>query len=921
MKRQRHALALVGTLLGLLLPAASAEAVVTIADPTGPRDGLPATRPISGTLSSGGGVQVRVTADTGGGAPEYGPVTVAPDLAGNWRTPTGVTFTQQTWTITAVALDSVGAEAGSDTETVEFDLEAPTIDLVTPAAGAYTNDATPSIGGQAEAPPSGGGLTIRVFEGSGTSGPKLYEVTSLTPDEIGGFSVDPDVTGSGDGARTVVVAQSDWVGNRRSVQRQFVLDTTAPSVAVTAPDTDGKNLLVPTPPFTITRGVQAATSSRSADGNVTATFTEAGGSSVGGTVTGSGGTATVVPASPLPPGSWTLRIDQSDGAGNTGTATRTFNVRPNTLSLNAINDSVTTPRILGATPKGTSGEGRAGPVTVRIFAGTGTGGPLVGTKSTAAFTGAHPCNLRSSDNTFCVDPDPLGDGTYTVQASTVDEAGNAVLSTNTRTFRIDSTGPALALLAPGAGGTRSLRPEVSGTTDEATDVTVQWVPGTGVADTTVTQRVTPTPGSPLSFGVVAPGRDLAHGPWTVRVSQRDSLNNLSQVERAIRIDRTPPTGLGLTAPAVGSFTRDTTPAIGGNAGDAVGDLNPTIEVFRGSSTAVADRVATLTNVPRTGTTFATSVPAPSALSGDGLFTVKLSQSDDAGNAGSVTSTFTLDTTPPSVSVLSPADGFTGAAPPRVTGIAGTATAQAGMRSADVLEVTVQVRDAANAVVASPKGPVDAATGAFDIALPASLPAGTYTYRALQRDAVGNQNAPASRTLTVAPPSTPTPTATASPTPTATASPTPTATASPTPTVTVSPTPTATTSPTPTATSTATVSPTPTVTVSPTPTATTNPTPTATTNPTPTATTSPTPTPPDTRLLETRVRRSARRASFTFESVGPAPGFECALTRPGRAIRYRPCTSPRSYRRLAPGRHTFRVRALGDLTPAKRRIRI
>jgi Tol biopolymer transport system component len=71
----------------------------------------------------------------------------------------------------------------------------------------------------------------------------------------------------------------------------------------------------------------------------------------------------------------------------------------------------------------------------------------------------------------------------------------------------------------------------------------------------------------------------------------------------------------------------------------------------------------------------------------------------------------------------------------------------------------------------------------------------------------------------------------------------------------------------------------------------------------------------------RKRSSKRRARFTFTSNQHGSHFECKLDR----RRFRPCKSP-FVRRLTPGRHTFRLRAINgagvpDPTPAVFRWRI
>lgn len=79
-------------------------------------------------------------------------------------------------------------------------------------------------------------------------------------------------------------------------------------------------------------------------------------------------------------------------------------------------------------------------------------------------------------------------------------------------------------------------------------------------------------------------------------------------------------------------------------------------------------------------------------------------------------------------------------------------------------------------------------------------------------------------------------------------------------------------------------------------------------------------PPDTSLIKVVIK--GRTAKFRFAATGGvATGFECKLDRKP----WRKCTSPRKYRHLKRGIHTFRVRAVfktgPDPTPAKRRFKI
>jgi hypothetical protein len=108
-----------------------------------------------------------------------------------------------------------------------------------------------------------------------------------------------------------------------------------------------------------------------------------------------------------------------------------------------------------------------------------------------------------------------------------------------------------------------------------------------------------------------------------------------------------------------------------------------------------------------------------------------------------------------------------------------------------------------------------------------------------------------------------------------------------------------------------------------------PTPTVTPGPgpvpTPTVTPSPTPpdvTPPKTSLRAARINQAKRRATFRFASGERGSKFLCKLDKK----KYKPCTSPKTYKKLKRGKHVFRVKARDragnvDRTPTVKRFRI
>ena len=80
--------------------------------------------------------------------------------------------------------------------------------------------------------------------------------------------------------------------------------------------------------------------------------------------------------------------------------------------------------------------------------------------------------------------------------------------------------------------------------------------------------------------------------------------------------------------------------------------------------------------------------------------------------------------------------------------------------------------------------------------------------------------------------------------------------------------------------------------------------------------------PGTRLRSAQIRQATGKATFRFASGEPGSTFSCKLDQK----QARPCSSPKTYRKLAPGKYVFRVRARDragnlDATPAVKRFKI
>jgi hypothetical protein len=120
----------------------------------------------------------------------------------------------------------------------------------------------------------------------------------------------------------------------------------------------------------------------------------------------------------------------------------------------------------------------------------------------------------------------------------------------------------------------------------------------------------------------------------------------TSADNSVTYDSTAP-ALTLTAPANGSTTTNTTPAISGAAGNASGDSTTiTVKIYAGSGTG-GSVVQTLTPTRSAGTWSTTA-----ATLAQGTYTAQATQTDTADNlATSAANTFTVDTTAPALTAL------------------------------------------------------------------------------------------------------------------------------------------------------------------------------------------------------------------------------------------------------------------------------
>jgi hypothetical protein len=94
-------------------------------------------------------------------------------------------------------------------------------------------------------------------------------------------------------------------------------------------------------------------------------------------------------------------------------------------------------------------------------------------------------------------------------------------------------------------------------------------------------------------------------------------------------------------------------------------------------------------------------------------------------------------------------------------------------------------------------------------------------------------------------------------------------------------------------------------------------------------------PSKTTISSAKIKRKKRIATFSF-TADQATGFQCALVKPKKSkkkgkhpkkpkVNFSDCSSPRTYKRLKPGKYTFQVRGVNsagsDPSPAIRKFKI
>ena len=550
-----------------------------------------------------------------------------------------------------------------------------TVEISTPADASTVSTGTPTFTGSAT---NGEGVNIVVVNSGGAT------VFDVTRSATGGTWSYTPVSSLSDGAYTVSASVASTGGAITDIH-DFVVDTTAPTIAITDPPTTGTTTGVSTPSISGTAEVGS---------DVTVTVKDSGGATVStGSFANSTGTWSLSPT--LADGFYTIEAVATDAVGNSDSTTSDLTVDTNLPTV-----AITTPAAAG-----TSTQDLSPSISGTAEAGTDVVVSLIDSAGTTVYSQT----FSSTSGAWSLGTPALAEGTYTISATATDSGGNA--STDTSDIRVDVTAPVVDITDPAAVGTPTAdtTPTIEGTTEAGATLVVTVRDASGVI--VHTETISNAPASWSSTVASA----LSDGTYTVSATATDSAGNSATAFSGFRVDTTAP-AVAITQPAsAGTSTADNTPTLRGTA--EIGSDVDLIVRDSGGNIIFTDAI--------TGHSGSWSVTIPSALA-DGTYTISATATDEVGNTATANSDVTIDTTGPTVAIDSPADGAV---------LADSTPTFAGTVGADTTSATLELYNQSGALILSV--PLNLSMGSWSYTPAVGLPDGSIRAVVTGRDALNN----------------------------------------------------------------------------------------------------------------------------------------------------------------------------------------
>jgi hypothetical protein len=335
---------------------------------------------------------------------------------------------------------------------------------------------------------------------------------------------------------------------------------------------------------------------------------------------------------------------------------------------------------------------------------------------------------------------PLADGTYYWRASSLDAAGNQGAWSSVRSFVLDTVGPAVPTLV-GQPAQVDANPTLSASfsdPDAGDTGTVSFQICSDSACTAVVQGGS----SPSGIANGADGSwsvaGLTQGTYYWRARTQDAAGNQSgwATTQQFTLDTTPPSNPTVTASPADGARLNHPPTLSAVYNDpSAGTGSLTFELCATSSCSSP----LLTGSGTAGSLAAGAIGSwtPSFLV-DGLYYWRVQSTDSAGNTSGWSSalSFTVDATPPDAPLLSGASGMRVQATPALEARVDDPT-----DPGDSARIYVQVCSDADCTTLVTSGySADVPSGTLaGWQVPSALADGTYYWRALAEDSVGNRS--------------------------------------------------------------------------------------------------------------------------------------------------------------------------------------
>lgn len=488
-------------------------------------------------------------------------------------------------------------------------------------------------------------------------------------------------------------------------------DHTPPLITIVTPPASGY-IYVATPSFEVTYSDPVGSGEPAASGVNTLTFKAL----LDGvdrtslfTVRTTDASATIPANLALSAGPHTLAISLQDNAGNPATATSQFTVDLNPPTIQIVKPALGT-YLNTTTPA----------IAIQYSDNNG----LNFSSLRILVNGSDLTSLFSKTNTGATATLPaanaLPQGANQIVAQIQDLAGNQASASTS--FNIDTTPPTISFSHPTSNsyqGFSTVAIAVQYSDDQAIDSTQLSITLDGVA--------LPATALPTSATTTAAG--LASGAHLLAASIKDLAGNVASTQITFYVDTTIPT-IHVTQPAPNALLNTHTPPVSVAYTDVTGVDLTTLHVLVNGVDATS-----LFNVTSAGATaqLTTAFSLP-----DGENTISAQIANLAGTVGTATSTFLVDTTPPTIAFQLPT-AKTNSNTPTVTIVYSDATS-----GVDPYTLVVTLDGADISTLVAPGA--SSATGVLQLS--PRLTDGTHVLTATVKDRAGNQSSPASDSFIV-----------------------------------------------------------------------------------------------------------------------------------------------------------------------------